>query len=83
LGTRFLFATERVALTNYVHASAVHGNKLTVMYAPVGGQMRGYEGGGDDEEEKKNERLRPREMLSLSTPINSDPVVSWCSISPP
>lgn len=35
--------------------------------------MRGYEGGGDDEEEEKDERLRPREMLSLSTPINSGP----------
>lgn len=43
------------------------------MYAPVGGRMRGYEGGGDDEEEEKDERLRPREMLSLSTPINSGP----------
>jgi len=46
-------------LTNYVHASAVHGNKLTVMYAPVGGQMRGYEGGGDDEEEKKERTTTP------------------------
>lgn len=36
-------------LTNYVHASAVHGNKLTVMYASVGGRVRG----GDDEKEEK------------------------------
>lgn len=26
---------------NYVHASAMHGNKLTLMYAPVGGRVRG------------------------------------------
>lgn len=26
---------------NYVHASAMHGNKLTLMYVPVGGRVCG------------------------------------------
>lgn len=53
-------------LTNYVHASAVHGNKLTVMYA-VGRRKdaRVRESGGDDEKEEKDVRLRPRERDAI------------------
>lgn len=46
---------------NYVHASAVHGNKLTLMYAPVGGRMRGTR-----VEETMKKRKKTNDYASVS-----------------